>query len=178
MIVVASCARSGSSLQMQILKELGIPVSAPQFLPEHDKQYNPLGYYEMNETINGISDNRYKGMAIKLFAFGLTNTDKSFIDKIIVCKRSKEDVIKSAYKVLKIDYSDLYDESMEAINRYVADMDYFVADYDAVVDNPFGYVVGLSNYLGLNTSLHQVKFIQMLVQKGSEIHPHFSILSA
>lgn len=104
MLVVTGAPRTGTSMMMQTLEILGVPVTGEKFSELNcHKAYNPKGYYELDavEISEGIKDDRYKGKAIKLFQQGLRNTLEKHINKLIVCKRYPNDSIKSFYRLLQ-----------------------------------------------------------------------------
>jgi len=104
MIVVTGSARTGTSLMMRILKEIGYEVPAPAFFLDNKplKQFNPQGFFEMPEDQEtGIQDHRYKGKAVKLFGYALEKTPRAFVSKVIVCKRDRQAAIESSIPVME-----------------------------------------------------------------------------
>lgn len=103
MIVVTGSCRTGTSLMMQTLALLGVQVAGFAFHDDFpDKDLNPNGYWEfpISETLTGIHDGRYKGMAVKLFGLQLSRTEVELISRIIVCRRAKEAALQSTMRML------------------------------------------------------------------------------
>ena len=113
MIVVTGSCRTGTSLMMQTVKFLGVPVVGMDFHKDFsNKKLNPKGYWDMpiEHTINGIQDANYKDSAIKLFGAQLYRTPAMFVSKLIVCIRNKTDAIKSTAKLI--------DSESKILNKY------------------------------------------------------------
>lgn len=104
MIIVIGPPRSGTSMMMQTLKLLGLEVAGEKFSDTNLPEGNPEGYYELSsdETTNGITSDKYKGKAVKLFAQGFLKTQERYIDKVIICHRVPNDTVKSFMKLLKL----------------------------------------------------------------------------
>ena len=78
---------------MQTLDLLNYPVAGEKF-PDREPVYlNPKGFYELDSItmFQGIHDDSYKGMAVKLFGPGLVRTDRHLINKVIVVDRNPID---------------------------------------------------------------------------------------
>ena len=101
MIVVTGSARSGTSMAMQTLMHLGVPIVGEEFSEYNRFQGNVKGYYELpkEEIAEGVKDDKYAGKGIKLFGQGLLKTETRFIDKVIICERNREDSVKSFMKL-------------------------------------------------------------------------------
>lgn len=96
--------RSGTSLMMQTLRLLGVPIAGLKFHEEFcHVDLNPKGYYDlpMSETAKGIHSDKYSGKAIKLYGGTLVQTEPKLISKIIVCTRKEKPCIDSIWKLLK-----------------------------------------------------------------------------
>ena len=124
MIVVTGAGRCGSSLMMQTLHLLGVPMIGD---PENDKgrntlmdedssgilakqiiKMNPKGYWELpiNDVYNmidfGFKD--HEGKAIKILAAPFTQLNFNDIDKVIYCKRrDRETQAKGVWDMSRID---------------------------------------------------------------------------
>lgn len=161
MIVVVSCARSGGSLVMQTLDLLGVPMAAPKFLPEHDniKEFNPNGFYELNDY-DGVKDERYKGMAIKLFGKQLYDTPKWLIKKLIYIERRKEDAIRSYDKIReRLPHSDytseqIYDANKNYIHNSI-DENTLILKLEWVTKYPRLFVLAICTYLEIDPTEEQ-----------------------
>lgn len=164
LICVCSAGRTGSSMLMQTLLHLGIEVPAPAFLPEHIgvEKYNPKGFYELKSTIEGVKDNRFAGKAVKLFGYGLINTPKHLISKVIYCQRDREAAIKSYMPIKEImeattvSAAAIHDANLRAIQDYLKDMDYMVVPFEGIRQNPELWVYRIIDYLEINPSMKQI----------------------
>ena len=124
MIVVTGTARGGTSLMMQTLALLGVPMCAPKFLPLHEpiKDFNKNGFYEL-DIWDGITTDEYKDKAIKLFGYQYFKTPLEKISKTIRINRDKKDTIESYNRIKEkmppeyhVDSEKLYD-----MNNYYID---------------------------------------------------------
>ena len=96
MIAVVGEPRSGTSLQMLILKNLGLSIVGVKYINEHTKTFNPTGIWEdPNVMDRGFRYPFYNEDAIKLSVKGLIGTRLSLVDKIILCIRDPREVIVS-----------------------------------------------------------------------------------
>jgi len=125
LIVVTGAGRCGSSLMMQTLHLLGVPMLGD---PENDKgrntlkdydksgkiaekiiDVNPKGYWEL--PINTLYDNLsygfgdHCGKAIKVLSGLFTDIDATAVEKVILCRRSN--TYKQAEKILELANLDL-----------------------------------------------------------------------
>lgn len=102
-MIIVTGLRSGTSLMMQTLKHLGVPIQGFMY---HDdfphKELNPRGYYDLpiNETLNGIHHSDYRGCALKLYGAQLNRTNPEFINCVLHLTRNREDTIKSINKLI------------------------------------------------------------------------------
>lgn len=103
MLIVTGAPRTGTSLMMQTLRILGIPITGEDFSKINPFIGNVKGYWELpeEEISEGISNNRYEGKAVKLFASGLYKTKEVLINKIIYCHRDEQETIASFLKLIK-----------------------------------------------------------------------------
>lgn len=102
MIVVTGTPRSGTSMLMQTLMLLGVPIVGDKFHDGNLPQNNPKGYWELPKTerVEGIKDHRYKGKGVKLMAQELLYTNPEFISKILFIIRYENYAVKSFQKCL------------------------------------------------------------------------------
>lgn len=173
MIVVTGSARTGTSLMMRILKELGYKVPAPQFFEEPGgkmEKFNPDGFYEIAEDQEtGIQDHRYKGMAVKLFGYALEKTPGAFVSKVIVCRRDRTAAIKSSIPVFETLYSPnqannvedvLYDAHFRFVEQFLGEdtdsLDVLLENMQADPDTELQRICG---YLGITADKDLIKKI-------------------
>lgn len=162
MIAVTGFARSGTSMVMQTLMHLGVPMSAPAFIPENEdiRELNPKGFYELN-LAGGIKDDRYKGMAVKLFPWQLANTGKPKIAKLIYIVRNDKDVLKSFEKVKghALVPVDINGEELlrfcKTLVSWCIDQDTMCVTYEEVCLHPEWFVNDLILYLQLSVTAEQ-----------------------
>ena len=97
MIVVTGIPRSGTSLVMQTLKILGVPVAGRKFPPREKRSLNPKGFYELDTPtmLKGIKKPLYKGQAVKILCSGLDGTYQKLVSRVIVCLRKKDACLNS-----------------------------------------------------------------------------------
>jgi len=156
-ICVTGSARTGTSMMMQTLINLGYKTPALKFTKEHKRieDKNPKGFYELaEEVINGVHHDNYKGQAVKLFPGCLWKTEKEFISKIIICKRNKVDATKSytpIHKIMEEPYtpSEIYDVNYEIINEYIDNIPHIFINFEDIIRNPRHEITKLVVFLGL-----------------------------
>jgi len=113
-IIVTGTARSYTSLTMQLLELMGVPLSFDQELNEGvNLRHNSNGLYELNRhVIDGIRTDKYDGTAIKLMLGALfpnsknghSGTPYQFVKdyNIVMCLRDPKEIAYSAYKINKL----------------------------------------------------------------------------
>ncbi len=137
MIVVTGAGRCGTSLMMQTLHLLGIPMlgepsnnnvlvgydkSKDDDLTDLAKELNPKGYWELgleelkDKLTIGFKEET-KGKAIKLFPGFFKITNIKDIEKIIICKR--KDMVEQAVSLKRS--CDLEHEVCKRLNKEVPD---------------------------------------------------------
>lgn len=164
-IIVCGEGRCGTSAMMQTLKLLGVPVAAPPFIKEHKglEQYNPKGYYELSETVNGIKDDSYNGKAVKLFANGLKHTEDKYIGKIIRMKRNRVDAcisyeqIKDKIEATGLSSFEIYDINCSFLDKYFVNKQNLIINFEAIIENPLEEIEKVVEYLDIYPSLSQIK---------------------
>lgn len=164
MIVVTSAPRCGSSLLMQTLVHLGITSVAPAFLKEHERitEYNPGGFYELD--IESVEDERFSGMAVKLFGGQLWMTPKHLINKLIWVQRNKRDAVNSYESVRKhlprteASSEEIYNANVACIRKSLDeyDGDVFVIKLEEIKARPSLFIADLVKYLQITPSGQQI----------------------
>jgi len=107
-MIIVTGLRSGTSLIMQTLKLLGVPVVGFKFHDDFSHaELNPKGYYDLpiSETWEGLNTNKHKGKAVKLGGYQLSKTHPKYVDKVIVCDRNKKATTSSILRLMKADYN-------------------------------------------------------------------------
>lgn len=158
MIIVTGAPRTGTSLMMQTLVELGLKTPASKFIDAHKDiiDYNVKGFYEMNNEIDwGVPDDRYKGQALKLFPGELYHTELDLIDKVIVCKRPKKEALKTYTEIHKILNQDLtpskiYDLCYSIIPAIVAKKPHIFINFEDINNKPKEIILSLCEFLDIN----------------------------
>jgi len=165
MIIVTGNGRTGTSLAMQTLKLLGLPVAGHKFLQEFgDKTFNPKGFYDLpcNETANGIPI-KYKDNVVKANLIALENTDKTLIEKVFFCVRNIEDVVKSQKKVLgefaeeiNADENTLreaFHYTNNRIREYVTGLPFMYINYSRMINDTNNAISEIANFLDCKSDL-------------------------
>ena len=102
-MIIVTGIRSGTSLMMQTLSLLGVPLTGLDFHREFShRDLNPKGYWAlpMSETLGGIQHHRFAGTAVKLGGADLAQTPPAFVRKVIWCRRDERDCKESMKKLL------------------------------------------------------------------------------
>jgi hypothetical protein len=127
-IVVTGACRTGTSLAMQTLRLLGVPVAGLEYHVEFpDDGFHPHGAWDLPnaETLNGIRGHDYDGKAIKLFGLQLSRSEPESIGRVIVCRRNRPDALASAERMCSarnadpMDYGEAYDRNYVCIGCYL-----------------------------------------------------------
>lgn len=169
MIVVTGSARTGTSLMVRTLMNLGFSCPSQAFEPEHDelRHMNPEGFYELiDEGLEGIQHDGYRGQVVKLFSAGLKNTPAEYIDKIIVCCRDMDEASKSyipALESLHPDYATkdwadkIYQKNYRNIQLYLRETGIraLFVDLSNMRENPQNMLATLIRFLKINPSVDQ-----------------------
>lgn len=176
-IVICGEGRCGTSAMMQMLKLLGVPLAAPPFIEEHKglEQYNPKGFYELAETVNGIKDESYDGKAVKLFANGIKHTEDKYIDKIIRMKRNRTDACLSYAPILAqmedtgLSAFEIYDINKNFLDKYLSERKHILITFENLLEDPLEVIDNIIDYLGINPSLSQIKDAYMNINVVTKI---------
>jgi len=169
-MIVVTGLRSGTSLVMQTLKELGVSIIGKKFHKEFPHvELNPKGYYDLPlaDTFNGVNTYRYKGKAIKISGGALLKTEPKYISKIIWCQRNRKQCVKSIMKLLKANYEEYRVEPDEKIATYIhclnenfiklylakTKKEYVAIDYGKMLDNPVKEITKIKDFMKLNCSI-------------------------
>jgi len=159
---------------MQTLKLLGVPVVGYLFHDDFShKELNPKGYYDLpiNETINGLNTDAYKGKAVKLGGAQLSKTDPRYISAILYCTREKEATLKSIKKLIDADHDIIkkycgdvfvtpefsYEYNTNAIEKYLDEttIPYMEVKYEYVIDGPKEMFLAICKFLGITTGVEK-----------------------
>jgi len=173
MIVVTGTPRSGSSLMMQTLKLLGVPIVGTKFSYRNKVECNVKGYWELDDHSldNGIPDDRYKGKAIKCFATELSKTKPALLDKVIVCERYINHRAKSLVKYFKVNpdlrlkptrgnAQTLLENWDTILNAYleVNSVKYLKVSYLDMLNKTRNTIEKIRNYLGLDVDINDAVY--------------------
>jgi len=131
MIIVTGSPRSGTSLVMQTLDILGVPVVGEKFHEDFPiVSGNPKGYYDLpfadqvDAANEGGFKNKYEGKAVKLFGESLALADMNVVTHMIICRRrdaKRQD--RSSLKLLKQELevaneSELRDVALQRLKHF------------------------------------------------------------
>lgn len=162
MIAVTGEPRSGTSLAMMVIRELGYRIAGKQFVNLENKDANPDGVWELPRIAkNGLSRDMAEGKTalcpkitedcIKLMSYGLVSSDQSLFNKVVVCVRHPYEIIKSQIRCgypgdialgIMLNYQSLM-EWLAIWNK-----PFHVLRYNDLVSNPKWHITGLSQFLG------------------------------
>jgi hypothetical protein len=160
--IVSGLERSGTSMMMQILHAVDIPIASDD-LRKSDEN-NPKGYYELEggKIINKLMDKtfpmeKYGGRVIKITAFGLSFLPQGSY-KIIYMERNLDEVMDSMEKMAKINDETREEtkESFKKLNekikndiKYRDDIDVLFVNYNEMLEIPEENVKRVCNFLNL-----------------------------
>lgn len=179
MIVVTGTPRSGTSLMMQTLALLGVPMAAPKFISVHDKIKNlmPMGYYEL-DIWDGIFDSRFFGMAIKLFGYQFARTPKALITKTIHTTRDESETIESYKKILPLlpkkhrgDAEDIIAANNLFIEKSLTEnhLEVSLSDMKNDKEKTLNKII---SYLEINPTIQQINHAKNNIQCQQQQHSH------
>ncbi|MCJ2533804.1 MAG: sulfotransferase domain-containing protein [Candidatus Thermoplasmatota archaeon] len=160
--IVSGLERSGTSMMMQILHAVDIPIASDD-LRKSDEN-NPKGYYELEggKIINRLMEKtfpieEYEGRFIKITAFGLSFLPQGSY-KIIYMERNLDEVMDSMEKMAKINDETREEtkESFKKLNekikndiKYRDDIDVLFVNYNEMLEIPKENVKRVCNFLNL-----------------------------
>lgn len=129
MIVVAGEPRSGTSLMMMIVRELGFKLAGQDFTDTTEKDRNPDGFWEVWKVVNegiitevldgkapGYCEQVVDGEVLKLMTKALLQSDLRLISQMIYMIREPREVIVSQRGMKK------WPGDEECWNRYIVHM--------------------------------------------------------
>jgi len=160
--IVSGLERSGTSMMMQILHAVDIPIASDD-LRKSDEN-NPKGYYELEggKIIDRLMEKtfpieEYEGRFIKITAFGLSFLPQGSY-KIIYMERNLDEVMDSMEKMAKINDETREEtkESFKKLNekikndiKYRDDIDVLFVNYNEMLEIPEENVKRVCNFLNL-----------------------------
>ncbi len=171
LIIVTGLPRSGTSLMMQILQKVGVPI-----LYDNSKapdKHNPYGYYEY-ERVKSIPKSNdwewlknYAGYAVKIISPILINIPIKFSCKVILMLRNFEEIIASQEKVSGVEKSSnekkhivvLYGKHISLIkNKFQSSLyvKMIEVNYNELVSSPHFTLEELSNFLEIPIDIPNV----------------------
>ena len=174
MIVVTGSSRTGTSMMMQTLINLGYPSVTPKFAPVHDNiiEYNRNGFYEIDlEDIKKLGE-KDSTKAVKIFGNCLPYVDQAHVSKIIVMVRNREDASKSTVPLFdKLGYVGCvyksYDANYKIIESYVKNKDTLFVRFETTIEYPEREVLKVVNFL-------EKEFTQSNINKAINNIKHYS----
>ena len=160
--IVSGLERSGTSMMMQILHAVDIPIASDD-LRKSDEN-NPKGYYELEggKIINKLMEKtfpieEYKGRFIKITAFGLSFLLQGSY-KIIYMERNLDEVLDSMERMAKISDKTREEtkESFKKLNekikndiKYRDDIDVLFVNYNEMLERPEENIKRVCSFLNL-----------------------------
>lgn len=159
-IVVSGLPRSGTSLMMQILESLGVPVHTDK--RRTPDAFNKGGYYEYDGVKRLHIDNRFlddlQGKAIKITSPQLPNISRGATYNVIVMQRNIDQIVHSQLHMINAQSVPFnLQESLEATNREAIDFlnahphwtPYTVINFNKLVDEPEQQVRAICAFLNI-----------------------------
>ncbi len=161
--VVSGVERSGTSMLMQILDAVDVPIAYDDLRPPDEN--NPKGYYELEagKIINSIKDGSfpfddYKGKFIKITAYGINFLPLGNY-RIIYSERDFDEIILSMEKMAGVK-DKKRDETKKAfihLNKMIKqkliereDIDVLFVDYNDIIDSPRKNLKKIQKFLNLS----------------------------
>ncbi|MCX8064334.1 MAG: sulfotransferase [Candidatus Hydrogenedentes bacterium] len=174
LIIVTGLPRSGTSLIMQILKRIGVPI-----LYENSKvpdEHNPHGYYEYERVKEiPVSNNwewlkDYRGYAVKIISPILISIPIDFPCRIIVTSRAIEEVIISQEKMIgtpklsseKEYLKSIYKKHMTILRKKIEKNPWvktIEVNYNELIFYPYQNLEKLSSFLKIKINIEEVSKI-------------------
>lgn len=161
LIVVSGLPRSGTSMMMQWLEKLGVPI----YSDYHRKadEHNPYGYFESEAAKRLQYDHSWlpdaAGKAVKVVAPLLPFLPSRMRYKVIFMRRNKQDVLRSQQKMLSLPYdtlplqllAELEQAEKEALDwmEKQTNVDFWIVDYEAAVQDEQMWKELLKKWLGM-----------------------------
>mgnify|MGYP001063076633 CR=1 FL=1 len=170
-IIVTGLPRSGTSLIMQVLQKIGVPILYDNSKPPDE--HNPLGYFEYEyvkeipQTSNWKWLKEYQGFGIKIISPILINIPIDFPCKIILAVRNIDEVINSQEKMSGVRKSFYAKEHLKKVytrhlrllkeklqcNKYVKMIE---INYNELLSDPPNILKRLSSFLGKEINIAEV----------------------
>jgi len=167
-IIVSGLPRSGTSMMMQMLDAMNIPLFTDQKRVQDES--NPNGYYEHEIVKNLQNDSSWlpavKGKAVKILSHLLIHLPADYQYKIIFMKRNLDEIIKSQNKMLMLNDPDfmpeddmilknIFEKNLKETDIWAAknsnvDLQYF--SYADIINNPVEMIEKLSYFLNLEVN--------------------------
>lgn len=171
--VVSGFKRSGTSLMMMILYEIGImPYYSweKEFALKSEHGTNNKFYFETKHVHKGFEKSdliKFRGQSIKIFSYGLDNIpfecDENI--KMIYMSRDKKDIVNSI-KSYKSNPEKIYktftlEKDIELIERIDNDklskrFNALIINYDELITNPVQELIKLREYLQIDFNINHV----------------------
>ena len=184
MIVVTGEPRSGTSLMMMVVGELGYKIIGKQYVSDNHYS-NPEGVWEIPRIAkNGLTMDMAAGKlpslckklvpnvhdtkdyVIKLISYGLTSSDRRLVDKVIICVRNPEEVLVSqhrcGYDTNLLDYT----LNQIALMKWLSmtEKPFIVVDYNSFVINPKFHVMDVAGFLEVDDK-------ELMDKAASKVNP-------
>jgi hypothetical protein len=176
MIIVSGEPRSGTTMMMEIVQELGYSI-------QYDQDNNAASQcLELNSMIalNGLSMDMYLGKlphlcpritadCVKLLTSAITSTHLDLVDKVIYMMRNLNDTIKSQSEHGYLgDLPAQYAANIKLFMQWAFEnkIDVLVVDYDSVVQSPLWEVTRVAVFLGDPSSELTTKAAMIVKTKG------------
>lgn len=158
MIIVSGEPRTGTSMTMAILKELGLKLVGEKW-PTKNPDANPEGTWEVDDVVMDGLRADVSGDVIKLMTPALFRTEARFIDQIIYCIRKPEEVIASQQALAKkqgmkpVAAEDLFRSHANSLYNVFAAVlptqNVSIMNYNVAMEHPKEIVNMLASFVGV-----------------------------
>ncbi|MFC2088509.1 sulfotransferase domain-containing protein [Calditrichota bacterium] len=162
-IVVSGLPRSGTSMMMQVLNAMEIPVYTDnKRVPD---QNNPRGYFEHKIVKNLKEDSSWlklvKGKAVKIISHLLVYLPKNFHYKILFLQRDMNEIIHSQNKMLMKNKMNIDSANPELLKKIFQKNLIQIKNWEK--DNPNAKILYLNYTDLLHTPDNELKKIQQFL---------------
>jgi hypothetical protein len=166
-LIVTGLPRSGTSLMMQILNRMSIPIHSDG-VREKDIN-NPEGYYELEAVKGIVRDNSFlkdaQGKALKIVAPLPIYLDRSLKYRAIVMRRAMNEILRSQEKMLNKDQTSerekfrvIYESHLNKTLAFfhANGISFIDVDYNLLVSKPHEELLRIIAFCSVSCDVNQL----------------------
>jgi hypothetical protein len=184
--IVGGMTRSGTSLNMLILKELGMTIVGNKFRKNREKDImNPTGFWELPGVIIGRIENplSFYDKVIKVVGIGISAIDPVHIEQTIFCIRRPGDLILSRLKsfIHKTHESDK--EMAVRFKGYIAEIgqlflawpsieNTLIVDHDELLIDPKTEVTRIAEFVNRPVTQNAIDCVEQSLWRSKSDYMH------